>query len=88
MSEDELRREIERLNGELFALRALLFYFLRQLQPHAPGVIRAAFDAAADHAEAMALRFGADASPLHVAKALEIIEDFRARIVPPSAGLA
>ncbi|KRR21916.1 hypothetical protein [Bradyrhizobium retamae] len=78
----EIESEIERLNGELFAYRAMLFYFLQRFAPHGPTIVRQAFDDAANHAEDATIRFGKKASPLHLAKALEIIEDFRSQIVP------
>ena len=82
MSEDEIiqalisqKREIERLNGELFAVRALLFYFFTRSQASTPDAIRLAFDDAAQHAENEAIRLGKAASPEHLVKALGIIED-------------
>lgn len=86
MSEKDLSFELERLNGELFAYRAMLFYFLKRFFMHAPDIVRAALDEAADHAETVTLKFGSDASPQHLAKALEIIEDFRSKIVVPGWG--
>lgn len=82
MSNEKLVDEIERLNGELFAIRALVFYLLDHLRIRDPNLINMVFDAAADHAEAMTLKEGKKASPQHLAKALEIIEDFRSKIVP------
>lgn len=82
MSEDELRREIESLNGEMFALRALLFYTLDVMSRSSPDAIRTIFDAAANHAEDTAIRFGKSASPEHLVKSLRIIEDFRSKIFP------
>lgn len=82
MSEKDLRHEIERLNGELFAFRAMLFYFLQSFAPHGLPIVKSAMDAAANYAEEMTLRFGKQASPEHLAKALEIIEDFRSKLIP------
>jgi hypothetical protein len=72
------KREIESLNGELFAVRALLFHLLAAIGPN--DMIRGVFDNAADHAENESIRFGKAASPEHPVKALGIIEDFRAKI--------
>jgi hypothetical protein len=76
------KREIESLNGELFAVRALLFYFLDEASVKSPDIVRAAFDHAANHIEDSAIRFGKSASPEHLVKALGIVEDFRAKIFP------
>jgi hypothetical protein len=78
----DTQHEIERLNGELFALRALLFYFLDAASVQSPAIVRAAFDNAADHVESATVAFGKSASPLHLAKALEIVEDLRSKIFP------
>jgi hypothetical protein len=87
VSEEEIRaalvahkREIESLNGELFALRALLFYLLDFSARN--DMVRGVFDAAADHVENAAIRHGKSASPEHLVKALGIVEDFRAKIFP------
>lgn len=82
----DIKQEIERLNGELFAYRAMLFYFLQRFYPHGPAIVRNAINDAANHAEHAALKFGKTASPLHLAKALEIIEDFRSKIVTTEPG--
>jgi hypothetical protein len=76
------KREIESLNGELFALRALLFYLLFFSSAKSDDIVRRVFDAAANHAEDAAIRHGEAASPEHLVKALGIIEDFRAKIFP------
>lgn len=86
MPERNIRFEIESLNGELFAYRAMLFYFLRSFFIHAPDIVRISLDEAADHAEQQTIAAGTNASPQHLAKALEIIEDFRSKIVQPGWG--
>jgi hypothetical protein len=89
MSDDEIRAalaahksEIESLNGELTALRALLFYLLDFSARKSDDMIRSVFDAAADHVEHAAIRHGKSASPEHLVKALGIVEDFRTKIFP------
>lgn len=74
------KREIESLNGELVAVRALLFYFLSRSQTRAPDPIRLAFDDAANHIEHAAISAGKAASPEHLVKALGIIDDLRSKI--------
>lgn len=81
MTDRDLKFELESLNGELFAYRAMLFYFLHRFFLHAPDIVRTSIDDAADHAEQMTIAAGANASPQHLAKALEIIEFFRKSIV-------
>lgn len=81
----DTKHEIERLNGELFAVRALLFYFLDAASVNSPGLVKSAFDNAADHIESATITFGKSASPHHLAKALEIVEDLRSKIFPPAA---
>lgn len=89
MTDDEIREtlatqkhEIDRLNGELLAVRTLLFYFLDRAATGSPDLVRAAFDNAADLIERVAISAGKSASPEHTVKALEIVEDFRAKIFP------
>lgn len=86
MAEWDVRHEIERLNGELFAFRAMQFYFLQRMFVHAPDIVRLALDDAANHAEALTISHGKNVSPHHLAKALEIIEDFRSQIVKKGWG--
>lgn len=86
MAEDELQHEIESLNGEMFALRALLFYTLDVMSRTSPHAVRTVFDAAANHAENAAIRFGKSASPEHLVKSLRIIEGFRSKIFPDKHG--
>ena len=76
------KHEIESLNGELFALRSLIFYLLDFSARQSDDMIRRVFDAAADHVESAAIRHGKTASPEHLVKALGIVEDFRAKIFP------
>lgn len=77
------KHEIESLNGELVAVRALLFYLLDALSAtESNNMIRRVFDAAADHIEHAAISQGKAASPEHLVKALGIVEDFRAKIFP------
>lgn len=86
MADWDAHHEIERLNGELFAFRAMLFYFLQRMFMHAPDIVRVVLDDAANHAETATIASGAKASPQHLAKALEIIEDFRSKIVKKGWG--
>lgn len=76
------KHEIESLNGELFAVRALLFYLLDLAAVESNDMVRRVFDEAANHVEDAAIRFGKAASPEHLVKALGIIEDFRSKIFP------
>lgn len=76
------KREIDSLNGELAALRSLLFYLLDAASIGSNEMVRRVFDAAAEHIENEAIRRGKTASPEHLVKALGIIEDFRAKIFP------
>jgi hypothetical protein len=89
MTDEEIRqvlaahkREIESLYGELFALRALLFYLLEFSARTSDDMVRGVFDAAADHVENASIRHGKSASPEHLVKALGIVEDFRSKIFP------
>jgi hypothetical protein len=89
VSDDEIRAaltahkgEIESLNGELAALRALLFYLLDFSARESDDMVRRVFDAAADHLEDAAVRHGKSASPEHLVKALGIVEDLRTKIFP------
>ena len=68
-SEDQLpreavrthQREIERLNGELLAVRTLLFYFMNGATVSSPDLVRTAFDNAADFIERFAISAGKSA---------------------------
>ena len=88
MADADLRFEIERLSGETLALQTILFWLLFHIERKAPEPIKSAFDDAANLVEAQAIEKGRSASPEHLVKALEIIEQFRASIIrrkPPSA---
>ena len=76
------KKEIDSLNGELVAVRALLFYLLDFAALQSNDMVRSVFDAAADHVESAAIRHGKSASPEHLVKALGIIEDLRSKIFP------
>lgn len=76
---DDLRQEIARLHGETLALQSILFWLLFHTERKHPAPIAAAFDDAANQAEALAIQ--GKSHPDHAAKALKIIEDFRKSIV-------
>ena len=76
------KHEIERLNGELLAIRTLLFYFMDGATVSSPHLVRTAFDNAADFIERFTISAGKTASPEHTVKALEIVEDLRSKIFP------
>lgn len=84
MSDFDLRLEIERLSGETLALQTILFWLLFHIERKAPEPIKSAFDDAANLVEMQAMQHGPKASPEHLVKALAIIEQFRASIIPVS----
>lgn len=74
--------EIESLNGEVIATQTLLTCLLEQMLSISPVHVAAAFDSAANQLELSTLRHGKRASPHHLARALKIVEELRAAIIP------
>jgi hypothetical protein len=75
-----IRSEIRYLGAETLALQIALVSVLSGLaksDPKLAGIIREAFDNAANIAEEAAIRLGKAASPEHTVRALEIIEEMR-----------
>ena len=72
--------EVQALAGETLALQALFFGLLPRLAAISPEIRSAlglGFDDAANMVEHIALKFGDQAHPAHLTKALNIVEGMR-----------
>lgn len=80
------KREIASLSGETLALHHILFGLLFYMQRGIPDAVERALNDAANLAEAQTLAAGQAASPLHLAKALGIVESFQKSILVRKPG--
>jgi hypothetical protein len=83
MNEHELKAELDSLHAETLALQMILITLLNRMltAPHVGQMVIPSLNEAADRVEDFAIMMGDRASPRHVVKALEIVEQLRTVIV-------
>jgi hypothetical protein len=83
MNEDKLKAELDSLHAETLALQTILITLLIRMlaTPHLGPIVSPSLDEAANRIEDFAIMMGERASPGHVVKALEIVEQLRAATV-------
>jgi hypothetical protein len=86
MNEDELNAELDSLHAETLALQTILITLLIRMlaTPHVGAIVAPSLNEAANRLEDFAIMMGERASPGHVVKALEIVEQLRSATVGDS----